>query len=298
MVFTLTDSLVQEIINALENQEKKFLVDAKNSSLIEKDISIKVDNDLYYEIPNWTSANGFSLREAFVSKVYSPIPREELNEVLHSGRGVFKNFKNKIKQYPEIEKKWHLYKNSSFLELINNWYNELRDLWGLEKLDQMSEVDDNLIYDDFSFFEINSDFDKSEIVSQINSIIKNDCQDFSEDVSMAYYEMWKKDFLSESTNQIGFVCRSNSDDFAGLVLANSVSENQKKVMVINSFFVSTGFRGLGIGTELLSLCLSKIKEAECKWVLIPYLITPEKIQPLLFRMGFEKLGSGYAAKLQ
>ena len=54
MVFTLTDSLVQEIINALENQEKKFLVDAKNSSLIEKDVSIKVDNDLYYEITNWT----------------------------------------------------------------------------------------------------------------------------------------------------------------------------------------------------------------------------------------------------
>jgi hypothetical protein len=36
MVFALTDSLIQEIINALENQEKKFLVCAENSSLIER----------------------------------------------------------------------------------------------------------------------------------------------------------------------------------------------------------------------------------------------------------------------
>ena len=52
MVFALTDSLSQEIINALENQEKQFLVDAKNSSLIEKNDTVKADDENFYEIPN------------------------------------------------------------------------------------------------------------------------------------------------------------------------------------------------------------------------------------------------------
>jgi GNAT superfamily N-acetyltransferase len=69
-------------------------------------------------------------------------------------------------------------------------------------------------------------------------------------------------------------------------------------MIIDSFFVLTRFRGLGIGSELLSLCLSKLKETGKTWILIPNLLTPEKIEPLLFRMGFDNLGSGYAAKLQ
>ena len=232
------------------------------------------------------------------AKVYSPIAKEELNEVLHSGRGVFKNFKNCIKSYPEIEKKWHSFKNKSFLTFINAWYNDLREVWGLEKLDQLSEIEENLVYDDFSFFEIDSDFNKNEILPQVIEIIKDDCQDYSDEVTMALCELWKKSFVSNNTNQIGFMCRSNSDDFAGFILADSVSENQKKTMVINSFFVSTKFRGLGIGSELLSLCLSKLKETEKSWILIPNLFTPEKIEPLLFRMGFEKIGSGYAAKLQ
>ena len=297
MVFALTDSLVQEIINALENQEKKFLVCAENSSLIEKDNSVNADEQNFYELPKWTSTDGFVLRENFVSKVYSPIINEELSEVLHSGRGVFKNFKNTLKKYPEIEKKWHLYKNKSFTLFINNWYNDLREIWGLEKLDQLSEIDENIVYDDFSFFEISSDFEKSEVLTQVYEIIKNDCQDYSDDVTMALYDMWKKSFLN-NTNQTGFICRSNSDDFAGIILAHSVSENQKKVMIIDSFFVLTRFRGLGIGSELLSLCLSKLRETGKSWILIPNLLTPEKIEPLLFRMGFDNLGSGYAAKLQ
>ena len=37
MVFELTNALGEAIAKALENQDKKFLVDAKNSALVEQD---------------------------------------------------------------------------------------------------------------------------------------------------------------------------------------------------------------------------------------------------------------------
>ena len=299
MVFSLTDELVLDIVEALENQEKQFLVDAKNCILVEKTQSVGDDGENYYEIPKWTSENGFLLREKFVKELHSPLVQEELQEILHSGRGVFRNFKLALKKYPEIEKKWHIFKNRSFALFINDWYNGLREVWGLEKLDQIPEYDENLIHDDFSFCKIEEEFDKDELFAQMNEIFRIDCQNCSEEVKAALYDMWKKRFLSaDSAKLTGFICRSLSEDFAGCIIANPVSEKQEYVVSLSTFFVPESFRGLGIGSELLSLYLEELKKNGKKWIVIPELITPEIIEPLLFRMGFEKVGSGYAAKLQ
>ena len=68
-------------------------------------------------------------------------------------------------------------------------------------------------------------------------------------------------------------------------------------MILTSLFVSNGFRGLGIGTELLSMCLSELKRSGKNWILLPNIILPESLEPLLIRTGFEKIASGFAAKL-
>ena len=66
MTFELTASLETALLNALENQEKIFLIDAKEGFLVEEGGGIKGDEDRYYNLPEWTSADGFALREAFV----------------------------------------------------------------------------------------------------------------------------------------------------------------------------------------------------------------------------------------
>ena len=50
MTFTLTDSLLNEIQSALENQEKQFLVDAAQNKLVEKTEGLKGDDDLFYNL--------------------------------------------------------------------------------------------------------------------------------------------------------------------------------------------------------------------------------------------------------
>ena len=298
MTFTLTESLLNEIQSALENQEQQFLVDAKQNKLVEKTNGLTGDDDFFYDLPEWDSAAGFKLREDFVSKLNSPLAHEALQEVLHSGRGVFKNFRNVIKDYPEVEKKWHIYKNNKMMCYINDWYNNLREVWGLEKLDYVPEADDSLIHDDFSFTAYNEQ-NKKELVLQMNAAFRERNENLSLELSQALYNSWLEQFeLAQSKGQSGFICRSFSNDFAGCITVSQLLQKQEKVMVLTSLFVPEAFRGLGIGTELINMCLSELKKLGKTWLLMPNITVPEYLEPLLLRTGFCRIDSGYAVNLQ
>ena len=298
MTFTLTESLSDEIQSALENQEQQFLVDAKQNKLVEKTDGLTGDDDFFYDLPEWDSAAGFKLREDFVSKLNSPLAHEALQEVLHSGRGVFKNFRNVIKDYPEVEKKWHIYKNNRMMCYINDWYNNLREVWGLEKLDYVPEADDSLIHDDFSFTAYNQN-DSKELILYMNAAFRERNENLSPELSQALYNSWLEQFeLAQSKGQLGFICRSFSNDFAGCITVSQLLQKQEKVMVLTSLFVPEAFRGLGIGTELINMCLSELKKLGKTWLLMPNITVPEYLEPLLLRTGFCKIDSGYAVNLQ
>lgn len=300
MQFALTDSLVNEITIALENQDQIFVIDAQNNSLLDNtDNSVTADNNFFYTLPEWTSANGFKLREDFVSILNAPIAKDELQEVLHSGRGVFKNFRTIIKKYPEVEKKWFLYKNKIMGLYINDWFNELREIWGLEKLDYIPESDENLIHDDFSFREYDSEIDQNNILLYLRAYFFSEDQNIPEELKQAFFEIWKNGFTSfDSTNQTGFICHSLSDDFAGCITASPLSAAQEDIMIISTIFVPVNFRGLGIGTELLTMFLSKQKELGKKWILLPENFIPDNLLPLITGAGFKKIGSVYAALIK
>lgn len=296
MTFDLSDSLKTDLLNALENQEQSFVIDAEKGELVEAG-SIQADEEKYYRIPEWTSENGFRLRKDFAESLRSPLVHDELMEVLHSGRGVFRNFRNVLKSYPEADKLWHRYKNRKLLEFISEWYNSLREVWGLETLDQIPESDDMLVHDDFSFEKYDQRFN-GEIRQNINAILDGSNNEMPADVTSAFQNMWQKRFEEDCKNeQSGFVCHSLSDDFAGCILVKPVCDDRKNVILVTNFFVSERFRGLGIGTELLSMCVSSMKSDEEKWLVMPNIIIPETIKPLLIRTGFVQIDFGFLLKI-
>lgn len=293
MNFLLTDELNDSIISAMENQEKKFAVDAAKNRLTEVSENFYIDEENFYCLPEWKPSDGFSIREAFVNQLHSPLVHDELQNVLHSGRGVFKNFRNILKNYPEIDKRWHIFKHKIMSVKINEWYNSLREVWGLEKLEQLCESDDTSIYDDFSFKEYNASSDKKMLLLQFDP---NSCYDekLPLEVFEAIYEKWYNDFeKSDEENQFGFICFSHSDEFAGCLTLSQMSKKQKDIMIVTGLFVPKQFRGLGICTELIQKSVSKLQTVGKKWILMPNSIIPEILQPLLIRTGFEKINFGY-----
>ncbi|MEE0886579.1 MAG: UPF0158 family protein [Treponema sp.] len=302
MVFALTERLADEILQALENQEQKFLVDAQNSILVSSE-NFSADEDSFFSLPEWNSSDGFALMEDFVSTLHSPIAKDELQQILHSGRGVFRNFKDTLKKYPEVEKLWHRFKNRKMRLYINGWYNQLREIWGLEKLDHEPEETGDLIQDDFNF-ESYSSSNHEEVLFNLKNAASGEIENSaSEELKRALFDLWIQQFEEGNLQtQIGIVCHSNSDEFAGCITAKPVygktnSRGTDKIVVLTSFYVLEKFRGLGIGSELLELFINTLKDQKKKWVLLTNTIIPDSLMPLLIRNGFERMGSGFVAKL-
>ncbi len=302
MVFALTERLADEILQALENQEQKFLVDAQNSILVSVE-NFSADEDSFFSLPEWNSSDGFALMEDFVSTLHSPIAKDELQQILHSGRGVFRNFKDTLKKYPEVEKLWHRFKNRKMRLYINGWYNQLREIWGLEKLDHEPEETGDLIQDDFNF-ESYSSSNHEEVLFNLKNAASGEIENSaSEELKRALFDLWIQQFEEGNLQtQIGIVCHSNSDEFAGCITAKPVygktnSRGTDKIVVLTSFYVLEKFRGLGIGSELLELFINTLKDQKKKWVLLTNTIIPDSLMPLLIRNGFERMGSGFVAKL-
>lgn len=297
MTFELTDELVDSIISALENQEQQFAVDASSGVLVEIN-DVEVDEDSFYMIPSWSSADGFNLMEQFVNSLHSPMARNDLLTVLRSGRGVFRGFKDVLKSYPEVEKKWHYFKNKQLITYVNQWYNSLRETWGLEKLDCEIEETEDLLRDDFTFLPYDHSCDSEEVLESLDSVAKEYSKELPEEVGLALADLWKsKSEAGFGKNACGFVCRSYSKEFAGCAVFAPCLTNAPNTVLLTSFFVQKKYRGLGIGRELFQQALAELKNRHFKWVLIANTIIPESITPLLVRSGFKQIGSGYIADL-
>ena len=257
MYFDLTESIKDSILNAMDDQTSDLVFDSKSRSVVESDQNT-TNNEQYIDLPKWTSADGFKIRQDFVSCLHAPLAKDELQQILHSGRGVFRNFKSCLKQYPEIEKKWHLFKRRKMLLKVNEWYNALRELWGLEALEAEPEDFEDLVQNDFIFRGYDSAKDKESVLHYAN--VEEVCIDENlEEVSAAIKFLWERQFLSQDSD-FGLVSKTFSDDFAGCITFQACTSSSTKAVVLSAFFVLKNFRGLGIGRMLLSQSLELLRK--------------------------------------
>ena len=297
MVFELTDALGEAISKALENQDKKFLVDAKISALVEEGQNVCPDGDRFYELPPWDSADGFSLMEDFVNGLHSPLAYTDLQAALHSGKGVFRGFKDVLKRYPLIERRWHYFKSRALLTYVNGWYNSLRESWGLEKLDSEPEETEDLLQDDFTFCEYNSNEDRQDALALLNQAAQDAGADISGDIAGAFASLWQSQFERNEGEQKGFVCRTFDGKIAGCVVWSPCPKKSSASFLIEGLFVEQNCRGLGIASALFERAISSLKAAGAQWVIIANTFIPDLMQGMLNRSGFKKIGSTWIADL-
>ncbi|MBQ9538728.1 MAG: GNAT family N-acetyltransferase, partial [Treponema sp.] len=207
-----------------------------------------------------------------------------------------------IRFYPEVERKFFVFKENRMKARIVEWYNGLRESWGMEKLvfsesDALEETEE-LVLDDFIFREYDSAKDGNDIGRGSNFVAEEYARQFSLDLGEAVAELWLR--LSRSQGQgekFGYVCHSHADEFIGCLLFSFCPPKSKTTVSFTDFFVLQDYRGLGIAEELLSKSLPMLKDRGVQWVLISNTIIPDSMGQLLERFGFDRLGSGYLADL-
>ena len=119
MNFALTPQMIDKIAFAMEDQKEKLTVDMDTGELVPLVArSAEHAEEKYVRLPHWGSAEGFHLMESFITSLANPAYREQLSRALTMGRGVFRAFKDALKQNKEIEKLWFTYKEERLRAVI------------------------------------------------------------------------------------------------------------------------------------------------------------------------------------
>ena len=294
MTFELSDSLVQKILFAMENQTEKSALDATIPDVISLDNN-QTDENVIFSLPEWTSADGYALLEEFAFSLHSPLVKQELKDILLTGRGVFRNFKKAVKQYPEIERKFSFFKNKKMITRIYQWYNSLREDWGLEALsadfDNYEETEE-LLLSDFVFKSF-EESDKEAVLCEIKHLTADERLDCPVQVEKAF-ESINSYYFDFGSKNFGIISKTISEEFAGCIIGAQLLND---VVAVKAFFVKKSFRGLGIANELMTQFIQASKENGIRQIVFPNIIFRENMQPILTRFAFKNLGCGFYADL-
>jgi len=289
MHFELTDALVDELVFAMEDQEHDFVLDAVRGIVVDRDSEEEYESDdediadddgRYVAVPDWSSADGFRLMERFAASLHNPIVREELTRALDRGRGVFRAFKNTLTNHPEVEKLWFAFKTREMRREVLNWYNALREEWGLERLGEEPEETEDLVLEDFRFRPaIDEDGGKALELHRL-SAVKGKQSGFG---------------LGPLTGlgKWAFVAETAREDFAGFILA---SENDEGV-VVDALDVQPHYRGLGVGEALLDRLLKHLDTGSASRLSFKLPIAADAFSRVLLREGFQVAETRYVLDL-
>lgn len=248
-MFSLTEEFIDQLIFAMEDQDQRFLIDFNTGGIV----SSNEDLPDYLEIPLWRQIEGFRLMEKFVSKLRNPLHRELLHSTLTSGKGVFRNFKDVLKKNGQLERLWFSFKEKEMRRLVRDWYDEQRELKGLQRLGPEPEDTEELLLSDFTI--------KPGSAEWLEAVLELDRQVFAENMKSTAPEKIEKLYREKRSLIPGpldekcslFVCETPEGELAGFAWG-AESENQLDScmeMRLIQLAVVGNMRGLGMGAQLL-----------------------------------------------
>ncbi len=255
MAFELTPEIIDQIIFGMENQEHDFVVDIESGHVMPME---DVPEDCEVEpIPAWRSVDGYNLMERFVADLRNPVVREELRATLASGKGVFRGFKDTLKQHPEAERLWFRFKEREMRRVVYDWYNDLRERWGLERIPMDLETEtDNLIVADFDF--ACDTLTHEQAREYAHEAREEVLETLSSDAERDLMEGFER--ISDEDELHSIIASTPQEEIVGVVCAVVHRDGPPAVAAVNVLFVEEEFRGLGLARELLNRLFLTLEE--------------------------------------
>ncbi|MFP4534899.1 MAG: UPF0158 family protein [Spirochaetaceae bacterium] len=298
-MFDLTEEIVSQIIFSMENQNRAFLVRLRDGLVIpaerKGEESGATPSDRYDEPPSWRSSDGYQMMERFVVTIRNPLVREQLRTILASGRGVFRQFKDTLQEWPEIQRRWFSFKRQEMRSRIVTWYNALREREGLPRIpvEIATEEADELVQSDFSIRRISP--------TPVELLERVDREAFLEayadvDAGVVEYLYSRRRAATPSFDAEGnvlFGAYAVDEELAGLLWATSRSlDDGKRLEQIEQLYVFEEYRGLGIAETLTNYYLTDADHRDVEVVLLEGPSPSDPVGRILEQAGARRLYVG------
>lgn len=264
----LTSYLLKNIVFSMENQESLGFLDLISGEVVEVSdikesvvvresqsskklisVSISKNKDRFLALPTWGSIEGFKIREQFIKNVKNPVYKKKLDHVFHTGRGVFKKFKQVLKENPIIERQWREFKADYMKAIVVNWYKECEGYINLIGLDEeIEELPNDLLISDF-VFSVEVNYKDIVVINKLKNDFINELNDEERLLIKRRQTILKKPRY--------IVAYNLENEIVGYIEWEDIGNSYAEV---TSYGVVRQYRGLGI----YSILFDKLMRQTCR----------------------------------
>jgi hypothetical protein len=240
----LTDEFLYQIIFCMEDQSNTYCLDLAQGQLTQVDFvgdRRREDPSRFIDIPAWRPSDGFRTMDKFVSSLRNPIYREQLKEVLQTGKGVFRQFKDVLREQPALERLWYYFKDKEIRNVIYLWYERNDDAFRLSRLSMEPEDDaKDLLQEDFSVTADISAWDAA-VGASMKQFLRS--MDAESKVSAMEGENIRSAWENGGDRKEGLVALTSEGVYAGCVSWLQVDDRIAQVLF---YYIEPEYRGLGL----------------------------------------------------
>lgn len=285
----MTDELMYQIIFCMEDQAGTYLFDMADGVPTQKEFTSGSDDERevrYRELPSWKPADGFRIMEKFVSSLRNPIFREKLKESLAMGKGVFRSFKNTLKEEPAVERLWFYFKEREIKRSIYIWYEQLSEISYLEQLGEPEQDTSELILSDFIISE-NREKWADYILEIGESRLHDEFSGVDYPLNEILVQEYQKTWGDFDKKWLMIFVESPMEDFAGFIGAEPLApDDATLVYSVKHLYVEPRYRGLGIFKLLADSLCARAAEIGADRIIIELSGKSSVISPALEQRGF------------
>ena len=260
----LNQEIIDQMIFAVENQNSTPFFDTEEGVLLylenNPDTDFEGNPDRYWPLPEWKPANGFQLMKQFVGQLNNPVYQKKLADALQSGKGVFRKFKDIIKESREMEKKWLLFKEKEMEKVILEWFELFSSSKIYDTSEDIPEETSDLILSDFTI-EIGNE-ERWELFRQWDSDAWNEIfQDKTRDEKEFYINRIRPNGeMNQEKGSVVVAALEPEGGPVGFIWCRLFHfGNNRSTAWIQQLYVLPEFRGIGIGKLLTEEAIRFLK---------------------------------------